>query len=66
MITYLDQLTQAADEAGIPLREAVIGAGVPDSNYYRWINGKTSPTVRTVSRIMDYIESLNAQASHLG
>lgn len=59
MITYLDQLTQAAQEAGIPLREAVIAAGVPDSNYYRWINGKTSPNVRTVARVMEYIDGLS-------
>jgi hypothetical protein len=63
MITYLEQLEDAANGAGIPLREAVIGAGVPDSNYYRWVNGKTTPNVRTVIRVLDYIDSLAKKAT---
>lgn len=63
MITYLDQLNQAATEAGITLREAIISAGMPDSNYYRWVNGKTSPNGKTVARVMAHLDTIKCEKS---
>lgn len=39
MRTYLHQLQALAAEEGVDLKESFLAAGVPDSTYYRAING---------------------------
>lgn len=39
MRTYLQQLQSLAAENGTDLKECFLAAGVPDSTYYRAING---------------------------
>jgi hypothetical protein len=54
MRSYLSQMQDAAERKGIPLREAVIACGLPDSNYYRWKAG-VEPQARTVRRVLDFL-----------
>lgn len=55
---YLTQMREAAEAANVELREVVIGCGLKDSNYYRWINGKTTPTEKTARIVIAYIAGL--------
>jgi predicted transcriptional regulator len=40
LISYLDQLEVLADSQHIRLKQAFLQAGVPDSTYYRVMNGQ--------------------------
>ncbi len=53
--TYLDQLRQACEKSDIELVDAITGAGLPRSTFWRWSNNASVPTERAAQRVMDYI-----------
>ena len=53
--TYLNQLLIACQQYYIELVDAVVGAGLPRSTFWRWSNHASAPTERAAQRVMDYI-----------
>jgi ACT domain-containing protein len=58
MDTYLDQLARLAQHHRVELKDAVLHAGISDSQYYRWINGVTAMNERSAQRIAEAIAAL--------
>lgn len=54
--TYLSQLQAQADKAGVSLKEAFEAAGIPDSTYYRAINGTTELRLDTAMKVWQILE----------
>jgi len=53
--SYLDQLAILATDAKIELKDACLGAGISDTTYYRWMNGKNSPRFKQANGVAKYI-----------
>lgn len=55
---YLEQLERHAYSMNVPLKDACLNAGIPDSTYYRWINKTTTPSDRVARLVYDQITHL--------
>jgi ACT domain-containing protein len=62
MDTYLDQVARLAHYAGVDLKDAVLHAGISDSQYYRWINGATAMNERSARRIAEAVTTLTQRS----
>ena len=58
--SYYDQLTEAAARNNVRLLDAIKTAGVPTSTFYRWRQGVVTPNLEVASRVMNEIESADA------
>lgn len=60
MKSYLQIISERAEEAEIPLLKAFKSADIPTSTYYRTINGVTELRHETATKVMKAIEKLHA------
>lgn len=56
IVSYFEQLSALANQAGIPLKDAFVQAGVPDSTFYRARAGQDLQA-RTAQRIAERLAS---------
>jgi hypothetical protein len=58
VVSYLDQLEAAARAKGVTVAAACIAAGLPDSTYWRWQRGRSTPSLDATSRVMRKIQEI--------
>jgi predicted transcriptional regulator len=59
MKSYLQYITDKAEEANVSLLKAFKWADIPTSTYYRTINGATEIRYETALRVVNAIEKLH-------
>ena len=62
IFSYLDQLQAKAASARMSLKEAFEAAGVPDSTYYRAVNGTTDLRLETAKKVADILDHMEQAA----
>ena len=61
LFSYLDQLQQAADAAGVDLAEACRRAGIASTTLQRWRNGDVTPRKATAEDVLTRIREIAAE-----
>lgn len=62
LTNYLEQLTKLAEANNVNLKQAFVSAGVPDSTYYRALNG-CDLRFCTAEKIASYLGQQSGGAS---
>jgi transcriptional regulator with XRE-family HTH domain len=63
--TVIENIEQRAATAKTPISTVLARAGVNDTTWWRWKNGKSSPTLSTIQRlgrVLDEIEGATKAA----
>jgi hypothetical protein len=62
VVSYFNQIEEAAQEAGISLQAAYAEAGLPENAFYRHISGMHEPTSEVAFKVAAAIERLRTRA----
>lgn len=49
---YIDRIKAHAEATGYSIHGLFVAANVRHSNWYRWRDGKTMPTMRTMNKLL--------------
>lgn len=65
ILTYLEQIRQAADAAGVSIADACARAGLAHSTYWRWTTQGTTPTAEAAASVLKAIEDIKTERANV-